>query len=411
MVEKINVGCIGLGGRGAGTLEWIICKMEGINVVHVCDAYEDRALAGVEIVKKEQGHAPKWTTDYHDVVNDPDVDAVVIMSAWENHIPATIAAMRAGKRVGCEVGGAYSLEDCWDLIRAYEETGNHAMLLENCCYGRDEMMVLNMVKQGIFGKIVCCEGGYHHNLRDEILYGKENRHYRLRNYMNRNCENYPTHELGPIAKVLDINRGNRMIRLNSVASGSWGLNQFAIEHENVNPEFRTYKFAQGDIVKTSILCAHGELINLTLDTTLPRRYSRGFTVRGTRGMYSEWDHQVFLGFKDGEWSPSPGDNRAEYYKDYDHPIWRRYMEDGVQGGHDGMDWLEYTAFFDSVRRGDLPPIDTYDMAAWMSITPLSAISIANGGAPVEVPDFTRGLWTHRTDSNTGLFSLENEWDR
>lgn len=412
MPSELKVGIIGLGGRGYGTLEWILCDMPGINIVHVCDAYEDRAVAGQECVLKKQGHKPACSTDYRRLIEDDNVEVVVITSSWDNHVPATVAAMRAGKYVGCEVGGAYSIDDCWELIRAYEETGRHCMMLENCCFGRNELMVLNMVKQGLFGKIAACEGGYHHDLRGEIAFGKESRHYRLRNYLNRNCENYPTHELGPIAKVLGINRGNRMLSLSAMSSGAWGVNEYACKDEKVNPELRTTRFAQGDIVKTLIKCAGGELITLTLDTTLPHHYSRGFKVQGTRGCFNEWSKSIFLDEGDDpEHTNEKMENLEKYYEKYDHPIWRKYSEEGIQGGHDGMDWLEYEAFFDAIRRNDQPTIDTYDMAAWMAITPLSEISIARGGAPVDVPDFTRGAWLSRTDCNVGPFSLENEWDK
>ncbi len=403
--KELKLGLIGLGGRGYSILEDILCLMEGIKIVHVCDVYEDRAQRARDCVIKLNGNIPKITVEYMEVINDPEVEVVIIMSAWENHIPATIAAMRAGKHVGCEVGGAYALEDCWDLIRAYEETGNHAMLMENCCYGRDELMVLNMVKQGLFGKVVYCEGGYHHDLREEVCYGRENRHYRLRNYQNRCCENYPTHELGPIAKVLGINRGNRMISLTSMATGAWGLNDYARLHEGVDPALRDYSFKQGDIVKTTIKCAGGELITLTLDTTLPRNYNRGFTVRGTLGGYNEWEKAVFLDSL-GEEGNRKYENREMYYEEYEHPIWKRYQEEGIRGSHDGMDWLLYEAFFEGIRSGEQPAIDTYDMAAWMAITPLSEASIARGGAPMEIPDFTRGKWINRTDGNHTQFSLE-----
>ena len=401
-MNTIRIGAIGLGERGRATVADLLCETPGVVITSVCDIYEDRALAVRDIVREKTGHEPKWTTDYRETCNDPDVDAVVIMSAWENHIPASLEAMRAGKYVGCEVGGAYSVDDCFELVRAYRETGRHIMLLENCCYGRDELMTLNMVRQGLFGKVVCCEGGYHHDLREEILFGEENRHYRLRNYKSRCAENYPTHELGPIAKVLGINRGNRMLSLTSMASGAWGLNDYACRNEKVNPELRTFPFKQADIVKTTIKCAHGELITLTLDTTLPRHYSRGFTVRGTRGSFCEWNRAVFLD-EAGESGNAEWDNRAENYEKYDHPIWRRYIEEGVRGSHDGMDRLLYDAFFEWIREGGDPPIDTYDMASWMAITPLSEMSIAAGGEVVEVPDFTDGLWEKRGEGCGGKY--------
>ncbi len=405
MKQALKVGVIGMGERGYSTLAGVLCDMDSICITYVCDTFEDRALRGQQTVSEKKGNTPKYTTDYRALIEDADVEVVVIASAWENHIPAAIAAMRAGKYVGCEVGGAYSIDDCWELVRTYEATGRHCMMLENCCFGREELMVLRMVREGLFGEIAACEGGYHHDLRYEITHGEENRHYRLRNYENRCCENYPTHELGPIAKVLGINRGNRMLSLTSMASGAWGLNTYAKEQENVNPDLRTVRFAQGDIVKTNILCAGGQLITLTLDTSLPRHYSRGFTVRGTKGSYTELTKAVFLDSL-GEGGNTAYDNVEQYRQEWEHPIWQRYLQEGVKGGHDGMDWLVYSAFFESIFNDRSPVIDTYDMASWMAITPLSERSIMQGGQPMAIPDFTRGQWLCRTDSNQGPYSLE-----
>lgn len=124
--------------------------------------------------------------------------------------------------------------------------------------------------------------------------GNVNRHYRLNNYMHRNCENYPTHELGPIAKILGINRGNRMISLVSVASKAAGLREFAKTDKNPDKSLENATFRQGDIVNTVITCANGETISLKLDTTLPKYYSREFTVRGTKGLCLQEANMVFL---------------------------------------------------------------------------------------------------------------------
>jgi hypothetical protein len=274
------------------------------------------------------------------------------------------------------------------------------MLLENCCFGRYELMVLNMVRQGLFGEIVHCQGGYRHDLRREVSGGWENRHYRKDNYLLRNCENYPTHELGPIAEVLDINRGNRMTTLNSVASKSAGLHEYILKRKGADSPDAKLQFAQGDVVTTIIKCARGETIVLTLDTTLPRAYTRAFHVQGTKGMFSEDNKTIFL---DGEHDAFEFKGRElwgnadSYFEKYDHPIWKQYLAEGVQGGHDGMDWLEFTAFFKAVRDSAPVPIDVYDMAAWMSISTLSEQSIAMGGAPVAIPDFTNGKWITRKD--------------
>ncbi len=409
MKDKLKIGVIGLGGRGSGLLSAVILPRAEIEVAAVCDLYEDRRQNAAAMVKKERGTEPLCTADYREVLAVPGLDAVVISSSWADHVHIAIAAMKAGIYAATEVGGAYSLDECWELVRTYEETGVPCMMLENCCYGRDELMVLNMVKQGLFGEIVHCQGGYRHDLRDEVSFGRENRHYRLVNYQNRNCENYPTHELGPIAKVLNINRGNRMLTLNSVASKAAGLHTYLMREKGPEYDLSSCHFTQGDVVTTIIKCAHGETITLTLDTTLPRPYSRAFHVQGTKGMFMEDNRTVFLDGVhnkfDFRWKDQ-WNNVEEFREQYDHPIWKQYLEEGIVGGHDGMDWLVMGAYFDAVKRGVQTPIDVYDMAAWMSITPLSEASIAMGGAPVAIPDFTNGRWISREPAPEGFYRLD-----
>ena len=403
-----KVGIIGLGNRGMGHLTETLTEREDVYITYVCDAYEDRAAKAVKLVEDKNGHTPKSTLNYKELCESSDVEVVVIASAWDNHIPAACYAMECGKQVCTEVGGAYSLDDCWKLVNMYEKTGIHCMMLENCCYDRNEMMVMNMVRKGLFGDIVHCEGGYQHDLREEITRGEENRHYRLRNYMNRNCENYPTHELGPIAKILDINRGNRMVKLTSMSSKAMGLNEFAkMKSDYINPALQTYKFCQGDVVKTLIQCAHGETICLTLDTTLPRYYNRNFTVRGTKGFFGETEQMVWLDNDHaGEADHSGFNNLDKYRAEWEHPIWKKFFEEGIKGGHGGMDWLLFDAYFTSLAEGQVPPIDTYDTASWMAVTPLSEASIACGSMPVDFPDFTRGMWTNRKDKFVGFYQLD-----
>lgn len=394
MKSKARIGIVGLGGRGMGLLELVILNMDDVEVAAVCDLYEDRREKAAGVVELAGGKRPLATASYKDILEMPSVDAVVITTSWSAHIDIAIAAMEKGKYAGCEVGGAYSIQECWKLVEAYERTGVPCMMLENCCYGRDELMVLHMAQQGVLGEIVHCTGGYQHDLRYEIAYGEENRHYRLKNYIHRNCDNYPTHQLGPIARILDINRGNRMVSLVSIASKAAGLSEY-VKREKGGSELANVRFMQGDVVTTTIKCARGETITLTLDTTLPRYYSRGFTVRGTKGMYTEDNQSLFLDGQhnrfDADWKPQWG-NVEQYRGQFDHPVWKKYMEEGVKKGHGGMDWLVLKDFFDSVRSGTQTPIDVYDMASWMCVSALTEDSIAMGGQPVPIPDFTNGKW-------------------
>ncbi|MBQ9750032.1 MAG: Gfo/Idh/MocA family oxidoreductase [Clostridia bacterium] len=393
-MEKVRVAVIGLGARGQYIVKPMLLEMDNCEIVAVCDLYQDRVDLVVSQIKEETGKDVFGTTDYKEILIRKDVDAVLVVTSWETHVKIACEAMEAGIPTGLEVGGAYDLEECYDLVKTQVRTKTPFMFLENCCYGRFEMMAMNIVKQGLFGEIVHCEGAYQHDLRTEVLRGEEMRHYRLNNYINRNCENYPTHELGPIAQILDINRGNRMLYLTSMSSKSVGLNDYARLHpDTIQSKFADMKFNQGDVVTTNIMCSNGATISLMLDTCCGRPYSRNFTVHGTRGIYREDGNYVYFDTDFDEashWNWSPNWNNAldVYAEKYDHPVWKKFLSDGVRGGHGGMDYLVYNEFLNYVINGGKSPIDVYDAAAWMCITPLSDISIREGSRPVEIPDFT-----------------------
>lgn len=394
----IRVGLIGLGQRGGNLLKQVLLEREDVAVAAVSDVYEDRMKEARALISQKKNIEATAYPNYQNILQDPTIDAVLVMSSWDTHVQIAVEAMNAGKAVGMEVGGCYDLEECWELVKTWEKTRVPFMFLENCCYGRNELMVLNLVQKGVLGEIVHCEGGYRHDLREEVATGEEKRHYRLRNYLHRNAENYPTHELGPIAKILNINCGNRMLSLVSVASAARGMEAYLNSRDEINENLRGKHFAQGDVVNTTITCANGETISLVLDTTLPRPYSRGFTIQGTKGMYEEDNNSLFLdgvhNAFDFNWKEQ-WNNFEEYRAQYEHPIWQEYIEQGVKGGHDGIDWLVLDAFFDCLKTGAPMPIDVYDAASWMAITALSEESIQRGGAPVAIPDFTLGKWLDR----------------
>ncbi len=388
-MDKLRLGVIGLGQRGDQLMKEVFVSHDAVVVTALCDTYEDRVETAAQRVVEAGYPEPFKTADYKEVLNKDLVDCVVVAASWNKHIDMTVDCLEAGIPCGCEIGGCETLDECFKLVEAYERTKTPFMFMENCCYGRYELMVLNMVRQGVFGEIVHCSGGYHHDLRHEVSHGKELRHYRLNEYLTRNCENYPTHELGPIAQVLDINRGNRFVSLTATSSKSAGLHEFVKEKKADDTELLNAKWAQGDIVTTVIKCERGETIVLTLDTTLPRNfYSRGFTVRGTKGMFEESTQSVFIDNGEQKESRDENLNNVEKFTEkYDHEVWKKYLSDGVQGGHGGMDYLVYSDFFDCVKNNKPMPIDAYDAAAWMCITPLSEKSIANGSIPMEIPDF------------------------
>jgi len=401
-MDKIKLGIVGLGCRGYSMLKSVILPMEFCSVVAVCDVYADRVDRAADKVKEVTGEEPYKTTDYIDLIKNGGVDAVYVASSWESHIEVAIAVLEADLSVACEVGGAYNLEELYALIRADRKSRGKFMFMENCCFGKSELLATSMARAGKLGRIVHCAGAYGHDLRKEVSEGNINRHYRLRNYMLRNTENYPTHELGPIARLLNINRGNRMLSLVSVASGSFGIREYIEETKlyEKDPTLKDARFAQGDIVTTLITCAGGETITIRLDTSLPRSYSREFTVRGTKGMYEQNCNTFFFDGEKEEWNPTKFyreniDNAKQYEKEYLPPEWSALTEEELKKGHGGMDYIMFRRFIDCLINDKPMPIDVYDAAAWMSVSVLAAESIEKGGAPVAIPDFTEGKWTIR----------------
>ena len=410
--KKINVGFVGYGLRGY--LIKSCARMADVALVAVCDLHPERVQQMSDIVEDITGKKPYGCTSHKDMIKNTELDAVIICTSWSSHIPLSIDFMEAGIAVGCEVGGCDSLEEIWELVRCHRKTGTQFMMLENCCYGRQEMMILNMVKKGLFGEVIHCDGGYIHHLCDEILAGNEKKHYRLKNYMYRNCDNYPTHALGPIAKILNINQGNRFVSLTSMASKSVGLNAYMEYTDIENKKLIGQKFNQGDVIVTSIKCANGETICLKLATTTPVFGTRNLNVFGTKAFFNQ-PTQTMAMISDeidfeNETCKDYWNNIEKYYKEFDHPLWREYHKECTGAGHGGMDYLVLRAFFESVKNGTKPPIDVYDAAALMAVTPLSEMSISNGSTPIAFPDFTYGQWIEPDLECRGKYTLNKITD-
>ncbi len=409
-MEKIKIGIIGLGARGVVLLSSLI-RIPQVQLAAICDSYPQRVSDYLKLCEEKKLPKPFSTGDYR-VLLRQQLDAVIISTTWITHVSIAEAAMRAGKHVGLEVGGALCEQDCWALVRTSEETGRFCMLLENCCYGDNELTVFNMARQGLFGEIVNTAGGYEHDLREQIVLGQENHHGRMVNFLHRNGDLYPTHQLGPIAKLLNINRGNRILSVVSVASKARGLHHWVERNRPDDETLMKADWKEGDIVTSILKCAGGETIILTHGCSLPRPYSRDGRIQGTRGIWLEERDSVFVEDKEPqndsnlegehEWT-----SLSEYKPQYRHPLWKEYETLGIaREGHNDMDYLVLCAFVDSIQNGD-PPIDVYDTAVWMAVTYLSEQSVAMGGVPVPMPDFTCGKWLNRTPERRSKYSLSN----
>ncbi|MBR6747586.1 MAG: gfo/Idh/MocA family oxidoreductase [Clostridia bacterium] len=396
-MKKVRLSVIGAGSRGTG-LTKILARMPDVEIVNICDIVEDRALKSRENVREIAGYQPAVLTDWHEALEAPGLDGVIAATPWFLHIPVSVAAMKKGIRPGSEVGAAFDVNDCWKLIDTYEETGVPAMLLENRCWNRDALLVAALAKAGLFGEIVSCTMGYMHDLRHQVGGDGDPNHGRVKEYLHRNCNNYATHPLGPCAHLLGVNRGNRITSLVAVASRARGMADYVARHPGHPLTGCTWE--QGDITTVILTLAHGETIHLTLDTTLPRRYSHGYFVHGTRGMFNGETREVFIEGMHDESGPIAYNNLDSFRDEYECELWKHYNPD--EEGHGGIDYLCLRAYVDSVKNHTEPPIDVYDMATWKSISPLSEQSIAHGGMPVAVPDFTRGLWMRRENVHPTL---------
>jgi predicted dehydrogenase len=401
--KKVRIGFIGVGLRGTTHLHNILRRKDVI-VPALCDIDPERlTLAQGLLAKAGQKKAETYSNgDYAflAMLKRDDLDGVIISTPWEWHTPMAVAAMKAGKYAGVEVSAANTIEECWDLVNTSEETGVPCMILENVCYRRDVMAVLNMVRQNVFGELIHLQCGYQHDLRfvkfepgaEFGAKGVHEAHWRTEHSLKRNGDLYPTHCIGPVAKYLNINTGNRFVSLTSVATKSRGLHQYIVEKGGENHPNAKVQFKLGDVVSTLVKTANDETILITHDTNLPRPYSLGFRVQGTKGIWSDDNQSIYVEGKSphDQWEPA-----GAFLSQYDHPLWKKYGNDAEGAGHGGMDFFVINAFVESIKRKLPPPIDVYDAAAWSVISPLSEMSIANGGAPQQFPDFTRGKWMTR----------------
>lgn len=408
--DKLNVGLIGAGLRGTNHLNNLLLRKD-VNVVAVCDVDPARIRIAKDLISKAGGKEPRIFDrneyDYRNLLALAEVDAVIIATPWLWHTRMTVDAMKAGKYAGVEVSAANTLEECWDLVNTHEETGTHMMILENVNYRRDILAVLNMVRQDVFGELVHFRCGYQHDLRHvkfndgKTAYGTgaefgekgiSEAAWRTAHSVNRNGDVYPTHGLGPIAVMADVNRGNRFVSMTSNATKAIGLHNYVVAVGGEDHPNAGIKFKQGDVITSVIETARGETIIVTHDCNLPRPYSLGFRVQGANGLWEVDGNRIYV---EGKSEPHEWDVADSWMMEYDHPLWKKYGEYAENAGHGGMDFFVINAFVESAKAKVAPPLDAYDAAAWSAVTPLSEVSIENNGEPQEFPDFTRGLWMKR----------------
>ena len=412
--QKLKVGLIGVGLRGTNHLNNLLNR-DDVLVTAICDIDPNRIKIAQDILK-DKNHPDTLIFgeneyDYRNLLELKNVDAVIISTPWLWHTRMTKDAMLASKYAGVEVSAANTIEECWDLVNAHEETGTHMMILENVNYRRDVLAILNMVRQDVFGELVHFRCGYQHDLRFVKLndgltaYGQgvefgekgiSESKWRTHHSVLRNADVYPTHGVGPIAAMCDINRGNRFSSITSNATKGIGLHNYILKNGGEDHPNAKVKFKQGDVITSTIETTNGETIIVTHDCNLPRPYSLGFRVQGSNGLWEVDGNRIYI---EGKSEPHRWDEADAWLEKYDHPLWKKYGDHALGAGHGGMDFFVINAFVECAKQNIAPPLDAYDAAAWSAITPLSELSIENNGQPQNFPDFTRGNWIKRKPYN------------
>jgi predicted dehydrogenase len=394
-IPVVRVGFIGVGSRGAWAVERYT-NLEGIEIKAICDMVQanlDRVqntLAGAGLPKAEEYISADGNA-WKKLCERDDIDLVYICTDWENHAPMAVYAMEQGKHAAIEVPAALTLDQCWALVDTAERTRRHCMMLENCCYDFFEMATLNMAQNGVFGDLVHVEGAYIHDLRGSNFTSYYN-NWRLKYNAAHTGDPYPTHGLGPVAQILDIHRGDKMNYLVSLSSDQKGMTAYAKERFGADSPEAAREYKLGDMNTTLIYTERGRSMMIQHDVTSPRPYNRLHTVSGTKGFAQKYPVESIALDPNAHSAMSPDELQAFLAK-WEHPLTREIGEQARRvGGHGGMDFIMDYRLIYCLQNGLPLDMDVYDAAEWSCIVPLSELSVVNGSAPVEIPDFTRGAW-------------------
>lgn len=391
-LERVRMGFVGVGGMGTVHLENFL-SIDGVDVKAICDIVPGKVTAAQDKVVAAGQRRPagydRGPRDFERMCAEEELDLVLTATPWEWHVPVCLSAMNNGKHAATEVPAAVTLEECWQLVEAAERTRRHCVMLENCCYDRREMLMLHLVRRGIFGEVLHAEGAYNHDLRS-IKFALDGEGLWRRAHAERRTGNlYPTHGLGPLAQCLDINRGNQLDYLVSMSGPSRGLQEWQERLDAGDPR-RAERYVLGDVNLTLISTVRGQTIYLVHDTNLPRPYTRLNMLQGTRGLMQGWPDRIYVEGRSAQ--PHRWETLERWYEEFEHPLWRAERVRQATRGHGGMDYLEDARLIACLRSGRPTDMNVYDAAAWSAISELTERSVRARSRPVDVPDFTRGRW-------------------
>lgn len=392
--DVVRVAIVGTGLRGRSVLHELL-GVENVKITALCDVVPEKLDRAVKLMR-DAGHTyepARFTGSdraYEQLVLRDDIDLVYTATPWQWHVPVCLAAMRAGKHAATEVPAAYTVDDCWKLVDMSERTRRHCILMENCCFGYNELLTLSMVKAGVFGELKHGGAAYNHDLREILFENKDEGLWRRAHHTLRNSNLYPTHGLGPIAFLMGVNRGDKFDYLVSMSTPEMGLTKWREDHEPKDSPKWSERYVTGDLNISLVKTSKGRTIRLEHDVSSPRPYSRINSIQGTKGIFEDYPPRIYIegNGEEDRWTPIDG-----YKAQYEHRLWRELGARARSGGHGGMDFVMAYRLIQCMREGLPPDIDVYDAAAWSAPGPLSELSNAKGSVPVMFPDFTRGKWS------------------
>lgn len=392
-IERVRVGFVGVGGQGSVHVENFL-TLEGVEVKAICDIVTKHASDNADKVVAAGQPRPviydRGPTDFQRMIGEQDLDLVFTATPWEWHVPVLLEAMKNGKHAASEVPIAYTVEDCWKLVETAEKQRKHCLMMENCCYDRREMLMLNLVRQGMFGELLHGECAYNHDLRSVKFDTTGEGLWRRAHATRRTGNFYPTHGLGPIAQCMNINRGNQFDYLVSLSGPSRGLQLWQQEHLAADDPRRAERYIEGDVNISLIRTVQGQTITLVHNTNNPRPYTRINMIQGTKGLMQGWPDRIYIEGRSAHedaWEPLD-----TWFAQYEHPFWKDPAVKSRSLGHGGMDWLEDWRLVTCLRAGLPTDQNVYDAAAWSSICELTARSDTHRSRAMDIPDFTRGRW-------------------
>jgi hypothetical protein len=391
-IETVRIGYVGIGGQGGSHVQNLL-KIPGCRITAVGDIRPERTDWATKTITAAGQPAPavynRGPRDFERLCETENLDLVYNATPWEWHVPIMLAAMKAGKHTATEVPAAMTLDDCWALVESAEKSRRHCVMMENCNYDRMEMMVYNMVRQGLFGEILHAEGGYLHDLRSIKFSDRGEGLWRRAWAMKLDGNLYPTHGLGPVANCLDINRGDRFDYLVSMSGPSRGLQDWAKEHYKADSPTRQERYVLGDVNVSLIKTARGKTIVVEHGTNLPRPYSRIHMVQGSKGLFQGYPDRVYV---EGRGREDQWQEASSWLAEFEHPLWKEIATAARGAGHGGMDFIEDYRLIKCLREGQPTDMNVYDAAALSAVVHLSVQSAGRKAGTADFPDFTRGRW-------------------